>query len=314
MRLTEKLLGYLHRVFDKDPLPFVALRFTYAGSMTWVVNDGVLTTTVLATPAHDLTVDLTSHTLASLTAYLSTQTGYTVTYIDPARASLNARVLLDREGDSGTTNGDALFGYTSILWAFLEAWGVELSTARDQVAQMLLQMDLVDASGAWIDEIGGYYGVPRITGEADAAYGPRIIAEVIRPRSNNVAIEAAIETDTGYEATVTDVVGGGSATPIYDGSIVHDGAYTHSGGGVPIYGLFDVLVTVPTALPVPDAIGLANATYALVQTMRAAGTHPRNVVVDNEGTEFFYGVTDYLITEDGQNLVYEDGATIILTE
>src|SRR3546814_4396237 len=84
-------------------------------------------------------------------------------------------------------------------------------------------MSTKTAQGEWLDELGGYYGVPRIQGENDASYGPRIIAEVLRPRGNNVAMEAAIKVYTGQDAKVTDVTLYGDPFPRYDATIRYDG-------------------------------------------------------------------------------------------
>lgn len=54
----DKLLGYLHKVFDKDPEKQLAMRFSYDGSMTWAVSDSLLTTTVSGGAGKNLAVQL----------------------------------------------------------------------------------------------------------------------------------------------------------------------------------------------------------------------------------------------------------------
>lgn len=242
MRLTEKLLSLIHRAIKKDPVKFIALRLRYStGAMTWKVQDAVLTTTVVDGPGQSLTVDLTQYTITQLVNFLASKPGYTVVYMDGTeRAQMSARVLLDGSGDIATSNGDAIHGYTNALFSYLEAMSVELNAAEAQITEMVKQMSTKTASGEWLDELGGYYGVPRLQSEADASYGPRIIAEVLRPRGNNVAIEAAIKSYTGQVTKVTDVVTFASPTPAYNGAITHNSAATYSATSKPAYGLFDV--------------------------------------------------------------------------
>jgi hypothetical protein len=275
MRLTQKLLNYLNRVFDKDPVQFLALRLSYDGVMTWGVSDAVLTTAVTGGTGQALQVDLADHTISSLATFLAAQPGYTVLYVDSSElAQLSARVLLDGGADIATSNGDHLYGYTSVLWAYLEAVANELTIARQQIAQALRQMNTRTAEGIWLDELGGYYGVPRLAGELDGSYGPRIIAEVLRPRQNNVAIEEAIRVFTGQDTTVTDVTAFAGSFPAHNGQITHNGAYNYSSVDLPAYGLFDVAYGY-------DLINggsfedFQQVITDLINRLRSAGTHLR---------------------------------------
>jgi hypothetical protein len=276
MRLTQKLLGFLNRVFNKDPDPFLALRLRHtSGHMTWRVKDAVLTTLVPGETG--LLVNLLDYTISELVDHLAAQPGYVVEYADTSDlALLSARALIDAAGDIEMSNGDHLMGYRSPLWAYLEAAASELTAAAEQIKQMLRQMSTKTASGEWLDEIGGYYGVPRLSNEADSAYGPRIITETLRPRGNNVAIANAIKEFTGQTATVTDVVLYSGGLPIYDGSIDHDGTFTHSAGSSPVYGLFDVEYgyNLINGGSLDDfAIEVRN----LIDRLRDAGTHLRDL-------------------------------------
>ncbi len=261
MNLTKRLLSYLHRVFDKDPAPFLALRLNCDGSgMTWAVSNGRLTTTPVGGTAAPLSVDLTQYTVASLAGYLTAQTGYTVSYFDATQLSLlGAAVLMDGSGNVAQSNGDHLYGYTSVLWSYMEANAVELKAAEAQIGNMLLQMSTTTAEDIWLDELGGYYKVPRNQGELDAQYGPRIIAQVLRPLGNNVAIESALRViNNGLPVSVDD----------YD-TIVNNS-----------YGQFDVNMTVSLEF-------LAVAAYATlllsitdtIDKMRDAGTFLRRIAI-----------------------------------
>lgn len=279
MRLTQKLLSLLHRVFDKDPGKFLALRLQYAGGMTWRIADAVLTTTVTGGPGQGLTVDLTQFTLGELYDYLAAQPGYSLPYGDYSEMSLLcARVLMDGSNDIASSNGDHLYGYTSVLWSYMEAQANELQQAEVQIGEMLKQMSTKTAQNEWLDEIGGYYAVPRIQGENDASYGPRIIAEVLRPRGNNVAMEAAIKIFTGQDAKVTDVTVYGDVFPLYNGAITRNSVYFYNASRKPEYGLFDVEYGYNFENG-GDIVQFAQIVRELIGRLRDAGTHLRSLLL-----------------------------------
>lgn len=294
MRLTDKLLSLIHRAIRKDPDRFIALRFWYStGSMTWSVQDAVLTTSVSDGPGVSLSIDLTQYTVTSLVQYLAAQPGYSVIYVDGSDlANLSARVLVDGTGDIATSNGNILYGYTNVVYSFFESMAVELADAEAQVAQAIRQMSTKTANDIWLDEIGSYYGIPRLDGELDSSYGPRIIAEVLRPRGNNVAIESAIQVYTGQQATVTDVVEYGATSPVYDGSISHDGSHTHNSSAKPVYGLFDVQYGYDL-INGGDITAFANTVRDLIDRLRDAGTHLRALTLSgSQISDTFNAPTD----------------------
>ena len=279
MRLTQKILGYLHKVFDKDPHKFLAIRLQYQGGMTWQVADGILTTTVTGGQGQNLTIDLSQYTVAQLVAYLLTQRGYFVLYADTtALSSLKATVLMDGSNDQALSNGDHLYGYTNVLWSYAESQANELEQAQVQIGEMLKQMSTTTASGEWLDLLGGYYGIPRLQGEIDAKYGPRIIAEVLRPRGNNVAIELAIQAYTGQVATVTDVTLYGPTAPLYNGAITRNSASTYSASAKPIYGLFDVTYGYDL-INGGDISAFTQIVKDLINRLRDAGTQMRSLLL-----------------------------------
>jgi len=275
MRLTQKLLGYLPRFFDKSPGRVLALRLSYDGDMSWVVDNGVLTTTVSGGPGVGLTVDLKAYTFSSLVDFLASRMGYSIPYaaIDDV-ASISARALIDGSGSLSQSNGDHLYAYTSPLWAYVEAVGPELDAAGVQVGEMLRQMNTRTGEGIWLDEIGGYYGVLRKPFEVDGAYGSRIILEVLRPRGNNVAIEAAIREFTGQTTKVTDAVIFDGVTPAHNALVTHNGAALHNSESRPVYGLFDVNVGFDL-LSGESPLEFALSVRALLENLRDAGTHLR---------------------------------------
>lgn len=271
MRTTQRLLRRLYRAFDKDPDQFLALRLTYggAGVMTWTVADGRLRTqiTLGGTVASGLDVDLTGYTLGTLATYLAAQPNYSTPFVTSGQSGLAAVVLLDASGDPSQSNGDHLYGYQSLLWAMLEAWAVDLTAIQTQIAVMPAEMAIPTADEAWLDTLGDQYGIPRIIGETDSAYGPRMIAEILRPRANNIAIEMAIEAFTGQPAACIDYT--------LDGPLV---------GGVPkpLYGLFDVTAVYQPAAGLDNA-AMEAAVRALIERSRAVGTQLRTLTMSPAG-------------------------------
>lgn len=302
MKLTQKLLSYLHRAFSKDPVQFLALRLRYDGGMTWAVEDARLTTVVTGGTGAALDVDLGLYSIAELVDFLRDQPGYSIEFEVLTEAStLSARILIDSANDQDKSNGDHLYAYTSLTWAYLEANAFELAAAREQIYQMLRQMSVSTGENEWLDEIGGYYNVPRSNNEPDSVYGPRIIYEVIRPRNNNKAIELAItEATGGASAKVTDVVIPGSIFPIYDGSIVHNGTYKYNASGKYTRNLFDVEYAFD--LEGAEDIGpFQQRVLELIDRFRSAGTHLRQILLtgsDLVDTVTLLNTDDLLINPD----------------
>lgn len=280
MNLVQKLLGLLHRVFDPDPEQFLALRINYAGtSMVWTVADNTLTTSVVGGPGANLSINLVDYTFGQLLDYIAARPGYTVqSSMSSDRLSLSARTLIDGTGDPAQSNGDHLYAYASVLWVFLGAVAEQLRAAGAQIPNAIKQMTVTEASDDWIDELGGYYGVKRQQGETDASYGPRIIAEVVRPRCNNIAMEAAISLYTGQATKVTDVVIYGDSFPKYNSAITRNSAYNYQNTLTPRYGLFDVEYGYDL-LGGDDVTEFTARVQGIINTLRAAGTHLRGLLL-----------------------------------
>lgn len=277
MRLTQKLLSFLNRVFDKNPDRFLALRIGYDGSISWTLEDGVLRTVVTGGSGQNIQVDVRQYTIVDLAAHILVQPGYTVPFVDVSEKSvLSGHCLMDGAGNLSTSNGDHLYGYTSTLWSFMDSCASELTTARDQIAEMLQQMSTKTADDEWLDEIGSYYAVPRDAGETDAQYGPRIITTVLRPRGNNIAIAMALEEiSDGLRANIIDAVDVPIVANYRDGSILFNGAYKHfSGEAEYAYNLFEAQFDVDFV----GANGFDGQRIAdMINAFRDAGTHLRRI-------------------------------------
>jgi hypothetical protein len=280
MKLTARLFAKIYRVFSRDPLPFLAFRLRCDGSdMTWQVTDGVLTTSPVGGTAAPLTIDLSAYTLWGLVTYLVDQPGYSVPYGNyQASKNLSALVLIEASGEMLASNGDHVYAYTSVNWARLEAWAEQLQIAANQIPLMPAEMSTTTADGSWLDFIGNVYDVPRASGEADAQYGPRIIIETLRPKSNNIAIAEAIKAYTGQAAQVNDVVQYNGFTPLYNSGINFDGTHEYNATGTVEYNLFDV-TTGYDLLQTQDITNLTAIVTSIINKMRSAGCFLRNLII-----------------------------------
>lgn len=261
MKLTQRLIGYLNRVFDKGPGEVLALRLRYDGTgMTWRVADGVLTTSVIGGTGSALSVNLSGYTVADLCVLLSSQPGYSVEYQDMSTfTGRSALVLLDGSGDQDKSNGDHLYGFTSVLWAYMDAVASELTLLKASISEAILQMSAKTASDEWVDEHGTFYKVARGINESDSIYAARIVSEVVKARGNNVAISQAIKT-----AVLADRV----LVADYD-------SITTATDSTQSYGLFDV--TVESSIEVPVAASEDALVRQAIEAMRDAGTFLRKL-------------------------------------
>lgn len=265
MKLTQKLIGYLNRVFDKGPGQVLALRLRYDGTaMTWRIADGVLTTTVSGGTGAALSVPLAEYSVAELCAFLAAQPGYSVPYQDLSTfTGLSSLVLLDGEGNQAKSNGDHLNGYTSVLWAYMDSVASELTLLNASISEAIKQMSAKTAEGEWVDEHGSYYNIKRDNGEVDVAYVARMISELVRARGNNISIADAIER----------AIGGSDWAWV---RVLDYLSTTTAGDGTKSYGLFDVYAEVDVDGPLSFAQIDTNLRAALA-AMRDAGTHLRTL-------------------------------------
>lgn len=162
------------------------------------------------TPATGLapfTRDLRRLTLGQLAEALSLA-GYPAT-ADPTYADLTGTTLCDGAGDI-LAEGD-LGGYTTLLWRILRALALGGELLLDDIDAAIRQLDLRFAEGRWLDWWGALYAAPREPLEPDADYRKRIVWSVIRPRTNNAAIDAILGEVTGLATHTTDDLPSGVA-------------------------------------------------------------------------------------------------------
>jgi hypothetical protein len=192
--------------------------------------------------------------------------------MDADNKHLSACALIDGDGYQAQSNGDIIRAYQSTLWMYLDALATELVEAKNRIIAMLDQMSIKTADNEWLDEWGEYFGVLRAASEPDADYANRIIAEVIRPRGNNKAIESALFQQFGQVVNVTDVVKWGSPSPAYNGVNTHNSAVNYNASATPKYGLFEIIIGYDL-LTSGDPPAFTQGVRDFVEKIRDAGTH-----------------------------------------
>lgn len=197
----QRLLKHPHAaVFDKSPVPELALRLRHANNVQWGIAEGLLTATVGAVVS---TYDLRTLTVAQLADDLQGD-GFEVLSLSQSMSGLSAMVLVEGSGAQLESNGDRIEGFTSLLWALLSSFTGELRDAKTQIGYALDQMVITQAEGEWLDLWGALYAEPRRVDESDADYAPRVPREAFRERVNALAIEKAILDATGEDVRIRE--------------------------------------------------------------------------------------------------------------
>lgn len=303
MKLTTKILGYLHRIFNTDPDQFLAFRLAYDGALAWKVENGFFYSSVVGGSGVSLTIDLSQYSLVGFATFLSLQSGYQVLDFDFSRPqTLSALVLMDSAGDLAIANQERVCGYSNWLHAYAGAQSVELSEAKQQVENMLDQMNVVSANNEWLDVHGSYFGVPRLIGELDAQYSARIIAQVLRPKSNNVALEAAIFAYSGQVTRVSDIIAYREGVKVYSARYNHDSAINYDATAEAYWGLFDV-VTAYDLLGSTDLTQFIAIVHGIIGAQRAAGTQMHSIALQtsviSDAAPFPSDAFSFIVTTSG---------------
>lgn len=193
MDVREKLAGHLYRsALALAPAPVTVVRLAHPQGVSWDLGPGLIKVTIAGVS----TTFTTDGSVADLLSDLAL-VGVYATFTDNDLLSLPADALLQGYGSSASSEEDKLQVFSTTLWALLDAYGAELNTAEANLIAALEQLYLNTADGEILDVWGGYFGVARRADEGDTAYYQHIVREVLRPRVNRFAIEAAIRDDTG---------------------------------------------------------------------------------------------------------------------
>ena len=326
-KLTQKVISYFHRVFDKDTHNQLAFRIQYNGSgLTWSVLNGVMSLVAVGGTGTSQSFNIANFKIGDLANFIASLPGYSIPYRDTSAYSLlSALALIDQNGDVNVSNGDHVYGYTNPLWAWLDSNSSELGTAKTQISNALLQMNTGSAQDEWLDYHGGFYKEPRLQDEQDHNYSPRIIAGVIQPRGNNVAIATAIQSIAlgAQVVRVIDAIDDVSVAITYNGDILYNGSAFYDAGQGPnsTYGFFDVDFSYDFSGAVSESTYFSQI-FTTVQAFRDAGTQLRTIIFRNNGStqdlvsDSFNGNVRVLVYNDftGDNFRILENGLVRLTE
>jgi len=206
--VRERLASHLYRSgldTDSDSVPALGIDFNNVlwwkdTTLNWSVDGRSLTLYPGAT--FERVYPLTG-TLGELAAQL-TADGFDVLSLNPDLVNLSAGILLNPDRNKKQPAGRPIHAFQSDLWALLDAYGVEITDAEVNVEQAIQQLYLQTAESDILDFWGEFFAVTRKNGEVDDNYRARMIAEVFQPRSNAIAIQNAIKSQTGFDVTIRE--------------------------------------------------------------------------------------------------------------
>lgn len=202
MVLTQRLIGYLTRTFNRSPDGVDAVAFAYTGvaaSVTWTVTNAALAFTADGAPLASYSLE--GKTLAQLVAEVDANPDLTATLHDATLAGIGAWTLLDATADITVR----LKSYTALEWTIFDAIAKALADAWAATGEALRQLVISTAEGEWLDFYAARFGFTRQIAEDDAALRRRVIATALRVKSSNLALEELIFEIFGVDVRVVDI-------------------------------------------------------------------------------------------------------------
>lgn len=259
---SEQLITDVHPALSTDPEATDVLGLLFSVAGTVAIDDTALTLAINDGSAPRV-FPLASYTIAELVAALPTAVAPAVLQSD--WSTISAQALTPTPARSAAA-GEALnlAAYTAGIWRTMRPIAAGLEMLRQHLDDLIRQVDIRRASGAWLDLWGQVWNIPRTSGEIDSAYRDRLIYTITLPRVNNRGLEALILRALGRQATVADGSVGGMFQLNANGSAW----WPSSGAGVfgpQAHGSFVVIVN-------DDDGADTSAVAALIQQYKAAGT------------------------------------------
>jgi hypothetical protein len=291
MGAFERALARLNSIWNKDPKRVEIATITKTGSTFRIVGLRCLATDENGTTTISLETGTVNDFLDALQAK-----GFTTVLAATEYGTMLARGIIEQ---GLAQSGDSIGYHQSLLWSELKTCAWELDDQRSRIDDANRQLYLHSATGSWADEWGDLFGTYRVTGESDDAFLGRAIAEAIRPRSNNVALENILQEAYGLTCTMRDALPNVAELPPEE----------QAGAA----GRFLLDLAIPNNLTPEEAQILIDRMKATVRKSKAAGTdflqtvlRKLNIVNEDMTLTETIGVT---IT-DGINETFIPGAII----
>lgn len=92
-----------------------------------------------------------------------------------------------------------------VLGQLLSAIGSVIDRAHQDGQNALAQLNLLSSSDQWLDQWGALFAVPRLTAERDVLYAPRIVGQVIRDRTQWIALQQIVQAAFNITIQVRDL-------------------------------------------------------------------------------------------------------------
>lgn len=200
VEMLPRLLRSLYRAYDKDPYAGIACRIRHRQGFVWTIAGRVLHASTVYGPqlGH---YELETLTVAQLCHRLQ-DAGCSIAFLDPDYQGLSAACLIAGSNSQYNSNGDALYAYSSLLWAILDSMAFALDLANAQIPDAVLEIDYAFSDGDFMDIWGEYWGIPRIIGEADTDYRNRTIDTILMPKVNAMAMARAVSLLAGLPVEI----------------------------------------------------------------------------------------------------------------
>jgi len=203
--MLQRLLARLQRIFNKKPANAAVI--SIEGS-PYTLTISRLVVTLQCTEANQsIPIDGITGSVVTLSDLVAAfnAAGFTASLLSSGYGAYPARGLFETTENIGS-EPTTLYYPASIFYKEMQTYGWMLQDQASRITDAATQMNMRDATDAWLDYWGSLFGVFRNVGESDVLYGPRIFWQIIQPNQNNVALEIIVKNTLGLDVVINDAV------------------------------------------------------------------------------------------------------------
>lgn len=202
MDAFQRIIGRLHRVFNKDPQKVAVATIIANGTGTVEVNG---TTLAIKCNYGNATFQLTGTLTALAAAIAATYGSNVVLSVTSGMGTLLSRGLLE-EGITPLSSDPKLYYPQSLLYHELKAYAGILEEQSERIRAAEKELYAHTADGTWLETwLNAYFGIMRLEGEADEQYFKRAKYEILAIKVNNKALMKLIADAAGLYVEVKDL-------------------------------------------------------------------------------------------------------------
>lgn len=272
--MINRIMNRLHRVFNKDPQAYPVMVVTSTVSGTIDINNSSITITHRYATN---TLPLADKTLNQIKTEIDALPYLSAALYQPEHSALLAKGILPAVQQ--TLADGRIYMPASIFYNEMQVYAGMLQGQADRVQDANNQLYFHSATEDWLNYWGKeHFGNPRQQGEPDSQYLSRIVAEIIKIKQNNKAMEISLkQAVSAVECLVKDADFTNGTSLLYDGRAKYSGndRYAYKYGSQP--GCFYITADLPSE----DTRTLDQITSTLVSTanrVKAAGTKLDGVI------------------------------------